>query len=98
MVKKQPAYVVDRTTYLEVIRNGDRCGALDGGEPDGDRVTRYACKIYDDRPRTCREFTLGSAHCLTARRRVGLVAVRRTRSSDTQRPDYAHRFARGRFA
>jgi hypothetical protein len=72
MVKKQPAYVVDRTTYLEVIRNGDRCGALGGGEPDGDRVTRYACKIYDDRPRTCREFTLGSAHCLTARRRVGL--------------------------
>jgi Putative zinc- or iron-chelating domain len=72
MVKKQPAYVVDRTTYLEVIRNGDRCGALDGGEPDGDRVTRYACKIYDDRPRTCREFTLGSTHCLTARRRVGL--------------------------
>jgi hypothetical protein len=72
MVKKQPAYVVDRTTYLEVIRDGDRCGALDGGEPDGDRVTRYVCKIYDDRPRTCREFTLGSAHCLTARRRVGL--------------------------
>jgi Fe-S-cluster containining protein len=72
VVKRQPAYIVDRTTYLEVIRNGDRCGALDGGEPDGDRVTRYACKIYDDRPRTCREFTLGSAHCLTARRRVGL--------------------------
>ena len=72
MVKKQPAYVVDRTTYLEVIRNGDRCGALGGGEPDGDRVTRYGCKIYDDRPRTCREFTLGSTHCLTARRRVGL--------------------------
>ena len=72
MVKKQPSYVVDRTTYLEVIRDGDRCGALAGGEISGDRVTRYACKIYDDRPRTCREFTLGSAHCLTARRRVGL--------------------------
>lgn len=72
MVKKQPAYVVDRTTYLEVIRDGDRCGALGGGEISEDRVTRYACKIYDDRPRTCREFTLGSAHCLTARRRVGL--------------------------
>ncbi len=33
---------------------------------------RYLCVIYDDRPRTCRDFTLGSAHCLTARRRVGL--------------------------
>jgi hypothetical protein len=72
MVKKHPSYVVDRTTYLEVIRNGDRCGALAGGEPDGDRLTRYACEIYDDRPKTCRDFTLGSAHCLTARRRVGL--------------------------
>ena len=72
MVKKQPSYLVDRTTYLEVIRSGDRCGALAGGEPDGDRVTRYRCVIYDDRPRTCRDFTLGSAHCLTARRRVGL--------------------------
>jgi hypothetical protein len=72
MVKKQPSYVVDRTTYLEVIRNGDRCGALAGGELEGDRVTRYACEIYNDRPKTCRDFTLGSAHCLTARRRVGL--------------------------
>ncbi len=72
MVKKQPAYIVDRTTYLEVIRDGDRCSALAGGDLDGERVTRYACTIYDDRPRTCRDFTLGSTHCLTARRRVGL--------------------------
>ena len=55
--------------------DGDRCAALCGGEPDAakpERVTRYYCAIYDDRPRTCRDFTLGSAHCLTARRRVGL--------------------------
>ncbi len=32
----------------------------------------YTCKIYEDRPRTCRDFTLGGSHCLTARRRVGL--------------------------
>jgi len=72
VVKKQPTYIVDRTTYLEVIRDGDRCGALGGGTLEGEHVTRYGCVIYDDRPRTCREFTLGSAHCLTARRRVGL--------------------------
>ena len=73
VVKKQPTYVVDRTTYLEIIRNGDRCGALEGGDDDGtSHATRYACVIYDDRPKTCRDFTLGSEHCLTARRRVGL--------------------------
>lgn len=63
--KKQPSYIVDRVTYLEVLREGDRCAALQGQGP-------YHCVIYDDRPQTCREFTLGSDHCLTARRRVGL--------------------------
>ncbi|MCB9563411.1 MAG: YkgJ family cysteine cluster protein [Kofleriaceae bacterium] len=76
-VRARPDYVVDRGTYLEIRRAGDRCAALGGGEvvtgADGARTTtRYACAIYDDRPRTCRDFTLGSAHCLTARRRVGL--------------------------
>jgi hypothetical protein len=72
VVKKQPTYVVDRTTYLEILRNGDRCGALEGGDDDGTgHATRYTCVIYDDRPKTCRDFTLGSEHCLTARRRVG---------------------------
>ncbi|HEY0252017.1 MAG TPA: YkgJ family cysteine cluster protein [Kofleriaceae bacterium] len=73
VVKKQPTYVVDRTTYLEVLRSGTRCAALHGGADDGNgHATRYGCVIYDDRPRTCREFTLGSDHCLVARRRVGL--------------------------
>jgi hypothetical protein len=72
VVRKQPQYIVDRTTYLEIARNGDRCAALEGGELEAERATRYRCAIYDDRPRTCRDFTLGSDHCLTARRRVGL--------------------------
>ncbi len=85
VVKAQPAYVVDRGGgKLELKRAGDRCAALAGGarvpieaptdSPDAPRSTtsRYHCVIYDDRPRTCRDFTLGSAHCLTARRRVGL--------------------------
>ncbi|MBP8806886.1 MAG: YkgJ family cysteine cluster protein [Kofleriaceae bacterium] len=54
----------------------DRCAALTGGalvaRGDGLTTTGYACAIYDVRPATCRDFTLGSAHCLTARRRVGL--------------------------
>lgn len=71
VVKLQPAYIEDRGTYLEIRRRGDRCSALEGGERSGGSQTRFACAIYDDRPRTCREFTRGSEHCLTARRRVG---------------------------
>lgn len=78
--KRRPEYVVDRgesgAHRYELRRDGERCAALEGGErvTQGVRVTYgpYTCVIYDDRPRTCRVFTLGSAHCLTARRRVGL--------------------------
>jgi Fe-S-cluster containining protein len=75
VVRARPDFIVDRGTYLEIRRCGDRCSALAGGEPDpanAERTTRYHCTIYDDRPRTCRDFTLGSEHCLTARRRVAL--------------------------
>jgi hypothetical protein len=72
VIKKQPDYIADRGTYLEIRRNGDRCSALHGGELASEKRSRFFCVIYDDRPRTCREFTLGSEHCLTARRRVGL--------------------------
>ena len=65
-VRAQPSFVVDRGTYLEIRRNGDHCGALE------QRGKRYLCVIYDDRPKTCRDFTLGSDNCLIARRRVGL--------------------------
>jgi len=72
VVKAQPAFVVDRGHYLELRRDRDRCAALHGGVIEHGRTTRYHCVIYDDRPKTCRDFTLGSANCLTARRRVGL--------------------------
>ena len=36
------------------------------------RMLPMACEIYEGRPQTCRDFTLGGEHCLTARRRVGL--------------------------
>ncbi len=72
VVKAHPALILDRGSYLEIRRSGDRCAALHGGAIEHGTTTRYHCAIYDDRPRTCRDFTLGSAHCLTARRRVGL--------------------------
>lgn len=77
-VKRHPELVVDRGTFLEVARAGGRCAALGGGEVElaADGISRrllpVACQVYDDRPRTCRDFTLGSDNCLTARRRVGL--------------------------
>lgn len=80
MIKRHPELVVDRGTFLEVQRNGPRCAALTGGGVEEipfehgvrKRMLPVMCEIYDGRPRTCRDFTLGSAHCLTARRRVGL--------------------------
>jgi hypothetical protein len=65
VVRLHPRLIADRGTYLEIVRAGDRCAALDG-------TIRYACTIYQDRPRPCREFELGEGNCLTARRRVGL--------------------------
>lgn len=38
---------------------------MPGGAP-------FTCDIYEDRPRTCRDFTIFSENCLTARRAVGL--------------------------
>jgi hypothetical protein len=65
--RRHPALVVDRGGRLELRRVDGRCAALVG--PDGGP---FHCVVYDDRPRTCREFALGGRHCLTARRRVGL--------------------------
>lgn len=74
--KKHPGLVVVRGPYLEIQRRGDRCAALGGGaltDPDGStRLVPYACEIYGDRPKACRDFENGGEHCLTARRRVGL--------------------------
>jgi hypothetical protein len=66
-VKRHPELVVKHETRLEVLRAGDRCANL-----QGDLRTGFACTHYEDRPQTCRDFTLGSDNCLTARRRVGL--------------------------
>ena len=72
-VKAQPEYIVDRhvprdRTQLATGARRSRSARL----PIVDRRRRFHCAIYDDRPRTCREFTLGGEHCLTARRRVDL--------------------------
>lgn len=77
VVKRHPELVVDRGSYVEIARlplaPDRRCAALCGGSVDADGgLEPYWCAIYEDRPRPCREFERGGAHCLTARRRVGL--------------------------
>jgi hypothetical protein len=77
VVWKQPA-LIERTGHrFEILREGNRCAALVDrrGEPSlppGERV--FTCRIYDDRPQACRDFTANGRHCLDARRRVGLSA------------------------
>jgi hypothetical protein len=108
LVRSHPALVVDRGSYIELAREGERCAALQVAPVDtaiadtaiagaandpsqlapaaaaaperssgaparaGPHAYHYACAVYEQRPRTCREFARGGAHCLTARRRVGL--------------------------
>jgi len=67
--KTHPQLVVVHETHRKLRRLNGRCAALTGGLMP---TESFACSIYPQRPRTCREFTRGSAHCLDARRRVGL--------------------------
>jgi hypothetical protein len=75
--RRHPDLVVLQSPYPQMKRNGDRCIALGGGveerKADGTAAfVPYACSIYEDRPKSCREFERHGEHCLTARRRVGL--------------------------
>ena len=67
--QSHPEWVEVLPTHHKIKRSGDRCIALEGGRRIDDP---YLCTIYDDRPKTCRDFTLGSSNCLEARRRVGM--------------------------
>ena len=69
-VWKQPSMVVREGHRFRLAREGDRCAALEVTVAGDSK--RYGCRIYDDRPQTCREHERQGVHCLTARRRVGL--------------------------
>ncbi|MBA3460838.1 MAG: YkgJ family cysteine cluster protein [Deltaproteobacteria bacterium] len=68
-VQRLPLLVVADGGRFEVLRDGDRCAALSGGNGE-----RYRCTVYADRPVTCRHFTAGTSSCLLARQRVGMSA------------------------
>ncbi len=65
LIELRPDLIVRHDSYIELRRDGDRCAALAKTEP-------LVCAVYEHRPKTCRDFELGGAHCLTARQRVGL--------------------------
>lgn len=64
-----PDMVVRQGGRLKLRRDHLRCAALLGGESPKEP---YHCRIYEGRPRTCRDFSQGSENCLAARRKVGL--------------------------
>lgn len=64
-----PELIITDGSRRKLRRTGSRCAALSGGH---NAHEIYACTIYPGRPRTCRDFTLGSENCLDARKRVGL--------------------------
>lgn len=64
-VRAHPELVQRVDGRIVLLRVDGRCPALEGER-------EYTCRVYDDRPRTCRDFEIGSANCLEARRRVGL--------------------------
>ena len=87
VVWRQPDLIVRRGHRFEVLRSGERCAALnvapnnvaagaDAGPTSAvgaaTTAAHYSCRIYQDRPQTCRDFTANGHHCLEARRRVGL--------------------------
>ena len=66
VVRRHPELVVVRADgSREIPRPTGVCPALEV------RSGVYACRIYDDRPRSCRELPVGGSSCLLARRRVG---------------------------
>jgi hypothetical protein len=63
--KRHPELVHEDAWGTHLPRPGGLCVALDV-------VGAHRCRVYADRPRSCREFAIGGDACLEARRRVGL--------------------------
>ena len=64
--KRHPALVHEDAWGSHLPRPNGHCVALDLAE------NGYRCRVYADRPRSCREFAVAGDACLEARRRVGL--------------------------
>lgn len=67
--KRHPELVVVDGWGAHLPRPDGRCVALDG---QGTAREPFHCRIYEERPRNCRQLEIASDACLDARRRVGL--------------------------
>lgn len=65
LVRARPDLVVRDGFGWHIPRPDGRCRAL------GDARGPWPCTVYDQRPRSCRDFAVGGDACLEARRRVG---------------------------
>lgn len=69
LARERPDLVTRDAFGLHLPRPDGFCVALDRGPADG---PPYRCRVYPLRPSGCSDFEVGGAHCLDARRRVGL--------------------------
>ncbi len=67
-LRTHPQHVTLQDGRPTLPRPDGRCVCL-GGAPGA-----WACAVYAERPRTCRDFPVGGQSCVEARRRVGLTA------------------------
>ena len=65
--KKHPETLIELDGRLNIRRSGPNCINLGCGDQ------RWACQVYTDRPKTCRDFERGGINCVDARRRLGLT-------------------------
>ncbi len=69
MAKKHLDLLEQDGSGYRVPRPCGHCVVLTG---DGSEGAPYRCKVYDSRPKSCRDFAVQSDACLAARRRVAL--------------------------
>lgn len=67
VLTRHPELVVLDQHGAHIPRPGGTCVALSC------QAGAFACRVYDDRPQACADFEIAGAHCLDARRRVGLT-------------------------
>ncbi|PIE17492.1 MAG: zinc/iron-chelating domain-containing protein [Proteobacteria bacterium] len=68
LLRSHPELVTHDTHGAHLARPDGYCVALGHDADQGP----FLCRIYTARPRSCRDFAVGSESCLLARRRVGL--------------------------
>ncbi len=67
LLTRHPGLASERDGRFSLRREGGHCVALRSPEPD-----LHTCSVYQDRPRSCRDFLVAGGNCLDARRRTGL--------------------------